>query len=98
MKLETSLGIGMLIPALLLFATLITTTSYLVKDIQNMSGGLIAYANCAQNMMNYAFIGETYNFTQCYLEQINQTQLNCYYNSTNIICNLNGTNYIYPLS
>jgi hypothetical protein len=63
-----------------------------------MSSGILAYADCAQDMMNYAFIGQVYNFTQCYLEKINQTHLNCYYNNTNIICNLNGSEYIYPLS
>ncbi|BFI73190.1 hypothetical protein YN1_1770 [Nanoarchaeota archaeon] len=98
MKSETAVGIGMLLPALLILATLVTTTNYLVKDIQQMNGGLITYANCAQNMMNYAFLGQVYNFTQCYLQQVNQTQLNCYYNSTNIVCNVNGTSYVYPLN
>ncbi|BBL45772.1 hypothetical protein MJ1_0625 [Nanobdella aerobiophila] len=92
-----SMSIGLLIPFLLLASTMYITTSSLVNNIQNMDSGIIAYANCAQNMMNYAFIGQVYNYTACYEQEINQTQLNCSYNSTDVICNLNGTTYLYPL-
>jgi len=96
MKLESTLPMFIL-PALIIAASIVATTQYLSTDIIHMNSNIIAYADCAQNMMNYAFLGQVYNFSQCYLNSINQTYVNCYYNSTNIICNINETNYIYPL-
>ncbi|MGB9674713.1 MAG: hypothetical protein ACP5G1_01790 [Nanopusillaceae archaeon] len=88
----------LIIPGLLFLVSTILTMNLLVDKVQSMNNKIIAFSDCAQNMMDAAFLGQVYNFTECYAEKMNNNYINCYYNSTNIICHVNNSIYVYPLS
>lgn len=87
-----------LVPGLILLFSMSVFTMQIVKVLQHIDGSILAYANCANQMVNYAFMGQVFNFSQCYLQELNSTTLNCQYQNNEIVCTYNSTVYTFPLN
>jgi len=87
-----------LLPIFLWIVSIGILTQELVKEVGKINKGLIAYADCASEIMNSAFLGKFENFSECYANKLNVTEFDCTYdNNTTIICNVNNRTYIFKI-
>jgi len=81
--------------------SLIFVTQYqLVEEIKNINKGVLAYADCSNEMMHFAFTNptEVFNFSDCYHKKIKSIDLNCVYNGTSILCNYNSEKFVFVIN
>lgn len=89
----------MIIPALIFIGVYLTVFNKVLDSYINVSKGILAYADCANEMMNYAFTNPTqnFNFTECYNNKLKNITLYCNYTNFTVECNYNGEKYFYRL-
>jgi len=86
-----------LLPIVLWIVSIGILTQELVKEVEKINKGLIAYADCANEVMNSAFLGKFESFSECYANKLNYTEFNCMYNNNTIICNVNNKTYTFKI-
>jgi len=87
-----------LVPILLWIVSTGLLTQELVKEVGKINKGLIAYADCADEVMNSAFLGKFESFSDCYASKLNTTNFNCLYENSTIICNVENETYIFKIN
>ena len=69
-----------------------------INTIQDINNKLVVYAECSNKMIDYAFLGKTFNFTKCYTENISNVEgATCYIDGNYVVCNYKGNEYRYKL-
>jgi len=87
-----------LVPFLLWIVSIGLLTQELVKEVGKINKGLLAYADCASEIMNSAFLGKFESFSECYANKLNITDFNCIYNNDTIVCNVKNETYMFKIS
>jgi len=92
---DTIYMLGPFLSFLLVLFTIMTPILYNIEKIQN---SLIAYSECSSKMIDYAFLGQVFNFTECYLNELNNKEnVTCEIDNDKMICFYKGEEFIYPL-
>lgn len=86
------------LPGLMILLSISVFTMELLNTTYKIQGSLLAYSKCASEMIDYAFIGQVYNFTDCYIKEKSNTTFYCEYNKDEIICNVNGNIKRFPIN
>ncbi|RDD52415.1 hypothetical protein BA065_01860 [Nanoarchaeota archaeon NZ13-N] len=88
----------MLVPLLLWIVSMGVLTQELIKEVIKINKGLLAYADCSNEIMNSAFLGEFKSFSECYANKINLTTFECKQENNTIVCNVNSETYTFYIN
>ncbi len=98
MKATTYQGLGV---AAIVTTVLVMLLVPLLSSLEDMTGKLVAYSDCANQMMDYAFLGKVYNFTDCYLSRIHSENLKkpiCRYVDGFVVCDYENKTFIFNVN
>ena len=85
-------------PSIIFVSLLLSIFTPLIHNLHEINVKLVAYSECANKMIDYAFLGKVYNFTECYLEHIRKPMhAECTVNNNIIICTYKNKTYAYPI-
>lgn len=92
----------LLVPIIVVLPIIYSMMTSLIDNLNMINHSLTAYAICSREMIDYAFLGETFNYTVCYNNLKNSIEVyNCTLDTENwvVTCKSKYFNeeYIYPL-
>ena len=90
--------IYMLVPFLSFLIVLSATMTPILYNIEKIQNSLIAYSECSSKMIDYAFLGQMFNFSDCYINEIQKNNsASCYVYGDRLVCAYKDKIYEYPL-
>lgn len=86
-----------LVPGVTIALILFSILTGFINNLEKMQNSLITYAECSREIMDKAFMGEFENFSECYINKLNTTKINCDLVNNTIICEYDNKKYIYEI-